>query len=61
MKFKVVLNEVFSSKAVDSYDYYANNQKKKKARPDRWEPIIVKNELNDFGPMGTLKKKKKPQ
>lgn len=59
MKFENILNEVFSSKAVDAYDYYADNKEKKKNRPERYEPKIYGNGLNDFGPDGTIKKKKK--
>ena len=59
MKLADILSEVFSAKGLDDKSYYKDNEKKKKERPDRWEPMIFKNGLNDFGPMGIIKKKKK--
>lgn len=54
MKFKNILNEIFSDKSVNSYNYYAINKKRREE-----QPYIIQNGLNDINPDGTLKKRKK--
>lgn len=59
MKFDKIINEVFADKSVDKKDAYVTKKERNKNMPERWEPIIAKNGLNDTNALGALRIKKK--
>lgn len=61
MRLDKAINEIFSSDEVEKKDAYKDNKERQKRMPEKWAPMIIKNELNDFGVDGVLKKRKKKQ